>query len=255
MNTPDFNLISWFAQRADGAYKDEAFIRKHFPNTTRVAILKGIDVQYFVEYDERTNLQMVSVRGTANLKNAKEDAEYTESKNLKLGIYVHSGFDADANLLYQDIKPYLKKTAKISITGHSLGAAISTLLMMYLHQDNYDVGQSINFGQPKVTNKKGVIAFNFLPLTRVVDENDVIPLVPPITLFDSIHGVYEHLGDEVILLDNQQYRYLNEHDAERMSVGSFWHNLGHESIEDHYMANYLKRINNFIGIPLNNPVT
>ncbi len=88
----------------------------------------------------------------------------------------------------------------------------------------------MNFGQPKVTDKAGVKVYDFLPLTRVVDENDVVPLVPPITLFNSIHGIYEHLGDEVILLRDEYYVYLEKHDAARKSVGSFWENLGHESI-------------------------
>jgi triacylglycerol lipase len=242
MDSIDFKNILSFALRASAAYENDAFIRKSFPNTTRVKTLATIDVQYFIEHDPLENIQTISVRGTANLHNALEDAEYTQSSNAKLGIYVHKGFDNDTALIYEDMKPYLIKNAKIKLTGHSLGAAIATLLMMYLHQDGFVIEKSINFGQPKVTNKKGVKAFGFLPLTRVIDENDLVPLVPPITLLDSIHGFYEHLGDEIILLDNDNYQYFNEHDAERKSVGDFWRHIGHESIEDHFMANYLKRI-------------
>ena len=32
----------------------------------------------------------------------------------------------------------------------------------------------------------------------MADENDLVPMVPPITLLDSIHGYNEHFGDEVI---------------------------------------------------------
>lgn len=142
--------------------------------------------------------------------------------------------------IYKDVIPHLEKGYKVRVTGHSLGAAISTLLMMYLHEDGFKVERSINFGQPKVTNKAGVKAYGFLPLTRVVDENDVVPLVPPVTLLDSIHGIYEHLGDEVILLKEEYYVYLEQHDAERKSVGNFWKDMGHESITEHFMDNYLR---------------
>ncbi|MGB0911840.1 MAG: lipase family protein [Nitrospirales bacterium] len=238
----DFEEVNWYALRAKAAYTNEKDIKQAFPQTVRVATVPDTDVSYFLEIFPESRLQVLTVRGTANLKNALEDSEYAQSKNGKLGIYVHHGFDVDTTKIYNDMAPYLKKEYAVKITGHSLGAAISTLLMMYLHKDGYQVEKSINFGQPKVTNKAGVKAYNFLPLTRVVDENDVVPLLPPITLLDSIHGIYEHLGAEVILLKNTDYVYLETHDAARKSVGNFWKDLGQESIKEHFMDTYLKNI-------------
>jgi len=217
-------------------------IRNAFPKTVRVATLSTTDVQYFVETDADQAVQVITVRGASNLKNAKEDAEYFQSQNKKLGIYVHRGFDAYTMALYTDVLPFLNQGLKVKLTGHSLGAAISTLLMMYLHEGGFQVEKSINLGQPKVTNTKGVAAYKFLPLLRVVDGNDLVPLVPPLTLLDSLHGVYEHLGPELILLSNEHYAYLEESDAERKSVGSFWENLCHENVEQHFMDNYLNNI-------------
>lgn len=242
MKKIDFTEVLWFAQRAQAAYSTEEEIKKAFPNTVRVANIADIEVQYFLELHHDEKRQIVSVRGTANLKNAKEDAEYLQSKNKKLGIYVHSGFDEDAMELYKDLLPHLNKDYKVTLTGHSLGAAISTLLMMYLHEDGFIIDDSVNFGQPKVTNAKGVKHYGSLPLIRVVDENDVVPLVPPVTLLDSIHGVYEHLGEEVILLETEYYVYLEKHDAQRKSIGSFWKNIGDESVSEHFMDNYIKNI-------------
>ncbi|GJL53752.1 MAG: hypothetical protein NPIRA02_08840 [Nitrospirales bacterium] len=132
--------------RAKAAYQNEKDIRQAFPQTVRVVTASNTDVRYFLEMFPERNLQVVTVRGTANLKNALEDGEYTQSKNKKLNIYVHRGFDADAATIYQDLLPYLKKEYAVKITGHSLGAAISTLLMMYLHEDGFHVEKSINFG-------------------------------------------------------------------------------------------------------------
>lgn len=238
----DFSEIQWYAKRAKAAYLAPEAIHRQFSNVVRIKTLDHIDVQYFVELHPQEKVLLISVRGTANLTNAKDDAEYLQSKNSKLDIYVHKGFDEDTAEIYADLKPYLLADHTIKVTGHSLGAAISTLLMMYLHEDGYKVGKSINFGQPKLTNRRGVERYESLPLTRIVDEEDVVPLVPPITLLNSIHGVYQHLGDEIILLADQYYVYLQEHEAERKSVGSFWKNIGHQSVEEHFMDNYLKNI-------------
>lgn len=240
--SPDFQEILWFAERAKAAYTTEPEIRAKYPSTTRVVTLPESDVQYFLEVLPEQRLQVLSIRGTANLANAKEDAEYFQSRNTKLGIYVHRGFEADADSLYADVLPYLDKNLKVRLTGHSLGAAISTLLMMFLHEDGYLVERSINFGQPKLTNAKGVEAYGFLNLFRVVDENDLVPLVPPLTLLDSLHGPYEHFGSELILLRERYYAFLEQSDAARKSVLGFWENLGHESIEQHYMDSYLGNI-------------
>ena len=81
---------------------------------------------------------------------------------------------------------------------------------MYIHEDSFSVVRSINLGQPKVMNDHGVRMYGFLPLTRVVDENDLVPMVPPITLLDSIHGCYEHFGDEVIFSKHKLVRFPKE---------------------------------------------
>ena len=56
--------------------------------------------QHVEQLDDKS-AQVVSIRGTANIKNAIEDAEYLQSNNKNLGIFVHKGFDEDAYLVYQ----------------------------------------------------------------------------------------------------------------------------------------------------------
>ncbi len=238
----DFGQVLWFAERAAAAYEPAAEIKQRYPHAIRVATPTGTDVQYFLERDDQRKQQIISVRGTANLANVKEDAEYLASRNPKLGIYVHSGFDADTLALYRDIKPYLQPGYDTIVTGHSLGAAISTLLMLYLHEDGYTLLPSMNFGQPKVTNLAGAAKYEFLPLTRVVDENDVVPDLPPADLLDSLHGRYVHFGREVVLLPGPFYAYLQQHMAIEKSVDSFWDNLGDESVSEHFMVHYIAHI-------------
>ncbi|MCP5244554.1 MAG: lipase family protein [Burkholderiales bacterium] len=238
----DFDEVQWYAKRASAAYNTEAEIRAAFPDTVRVVQVGNTRVQYFLEQDDGNKLQVISVRGTANLKNIKEDVEYTQSKNEKLDIYLHKGFDEDAYKIYNDILPHLRKDYSIRLTGHSLGAAIAAILMIYLHEDGFEVQKMINFGQPKFTNNKGVQRYHTLPLTRIVNENDVVPLLPPVTLLSALHGRYTHMGDETILLKGIAYVYLEQHQVDSQKVEGFWDNIDHESVQEHFIANYLKNI-------------
>lgn len=237
-----FDEVSWFAERALAAYQGEAYIRARFPNTTRVAVVEGADVQYFLERDEGSRRQTISIRGTANVENIVRDVEYVLAKDGALGIYAHRGFDLDARRVHQDLLPHLSRDYAVQVTGHSMGAAIAALLMIYLHEDGFTLASSMTFGQPKITNRQGVKRYGFLPLLRVVNEEDVIPLLPPTNLVHPVHGTYEHIGPELILEAGKGYAYLPEHDAERKSVGSLWRNLGRERVKDHAMVRYLENI-------------
>jgi predicted lipase len=238
----NFAQMQWFANRASVVYSTAEEIKSNFPLVTRVATVKGTKVQYFIELLDEKPAQVVAIRGTANLKNAIIDAEYLQSNNRKLGVFVHKGFDADTYLLYQDLLPHLDKSKEVILTGHSLGAAISTLLMMYLHEDGFKLGLSINFGQPKVTNKVGADKYANLPLLRVIDENDVVPLLPPSTLVDSVHGIYHHIGKETILLEGQYYVFQDQHLQRSTGSNSFWENLLDESVAAHFIKHYLHNI-------------
>ncbi len=239
--TIDFKKVDWYAKRAQLAYSSEAEIRSKLDKVLHVESLPALDIQYFIE-QLPDNRQLLSVRGTANLANVREDVEYKKSRNKNIHIYVHDGFDEDANAVFNSALPHLDKNQEILVTGHSLGAAASTLLMIYLYHEDYSVGPSINFGQPKFTNKEGAKQYDFLNLTRVVNNKDLIPLVPPVTGFSSVHGDYHHFGQEVILLSGPHFVYLDNHIVTEKSLASFWANLNDVSLKDHMIANYREDI-------------
>ncbi|MEM1143615.1 MAG: lipase family protein [Pseudomonadota bacterium] len=237
-----FDDLLWFVDRAKAAYDTPAEIRERFPNTTRVAQPDGTEVQYFLECDELKRRHVVAVRGTANLTNVFEDLEYLRVDDERLGIAVHRGFHDDALAIYTDLKPHLRKDYEIVLTGHSLGAAVSTLLMLYLDQDGFSVARSVNFGQPKLTNSDGAKRFSRMPLLRVVDHQDVVPTLPTATLLDSIGGLYAHFGDQITLLDGPRYAFIESEQAWSASKLSFWKELGDESLSDHAVSRYEERI-------------
>lgn len=238
----DFVELTAYAGRAKAAYAEEAVIRGQYPATVRVSAPGKTDAQYFIERDDRAKVQYIAIRGTANRKNLIEDVEMRIREDLALAIPVHAGFDATARVLYADMKPYLKPGYRTYITGHSLGGALAALLAIHMVEDGYKVDRVITFGQPKFTTTDGVDRLGFLSLTRVVDENDIVPMLPPTTIINRVYGVYEHAGPEIILLEGPHYVFLPTHDADRISIGEFGRSLNFANLKDHHMDNYLNRL-------------
>ena len=136
----------------------------------------------------------------------------------------------------------MKPGYKTYVTGHSLGGAVAALLAIYLIEDGVPVERVVTFGQPRFTTADGVKRLNFLPLMRVVDENDIVPLIAPSTVLDPRFGPYEQVGPEVILLEGPDYVYLPFHDASRISLGEFWRSFTFADLQDHHIEKYLRRI-------------
>jgi len=91
-----------------------------------------------------------------------------------------------------------------------------------------------------------------IKLTRVVNETDVVPLVPPSGT--HIHR-YAHTGELIKLLEDGKYCYLEEPDSLNFGVNSFWLFAARESfsfyeigkeLPDHFMDSYIENIDNII---------
>jgi triacylglycerol lipase len=238
----NFGELYAYAQRANAAYATKSFIRSKYPLTVRIIAPGQTDVRYFLERNDKTRTQFITVRGSANSKNFSEDLDIAVREDRKVDIPVHAGFDLAARAIYDDVKPYLKTGYKTYLTGHSLGGAVAAILTIYMIEDGMDVVRVVTFGQPRFTTADGVKRLSFLPLARVVDENDIVPMVPPATATDPRFGPYEHVGPEVILLEGRDIVYLPSHDANRISLGEFWRSLSFADLKDHEIKKYLKRL-------------
>jgi len=243
--TPDninFRELYSYAERSNTAYDTASAIKSKYPRTVRVNSPDQTDVRYFLEQNDKTHVQYIAVRGTASDKNLSEDLEIAVREDRKVDVPVHSGFDLAARSIYNDVKPHLKPGYKTHVTGHSLGGAVAAILAIYMVEDGVAVERVVTFGQPRFTTANGVKRLSSLPLTRVVDENDIVPMVPPATALDLRFGAYEHVGSEVILLEGRDFVYLSSHDANRISVGEFWRSTSFADLKDHEMKRYLVRI-------------
>lgn len=238
----DFDAIAAYAAYAQAAYPRDDEIMQAFPNTVRISTPGGNGARYFFEVSEETQTQTISVRGTHTFNAILHDIEFEIVPNALAAAPLHRGFEAEARLIYADIQPHLNPAYRTRLTGHSLGATVSAIMMIYLQRDGFEVERSINFGQPKFTNTAGAELYSDLDLLRVVDANDVVPMLPPRFSLHPSHGPYAHVGEEVILLDGPYFVLLEAHDAERISVDKFWRDRNFASGEDHHMARYLERI-------------
>lgn len=233
----DFSELHYYALRSSSAYDPESDIRKGYPLATRIATVQPIDVRYFIETDTAQKKQTISVRGTAEKANIWEDIETALIPDNILGIPLHRGFRADARAILNDLRPHLRKDYSVRITGHSLGGAVAAILGLYLEKEGYEIERVVTFGEPRFTTHP-LQSEALTKATRVVHNRDVVPMLPP----HSVFGKYQHASAEVILRPGSRYVYLNEHDADRFSVGEFWRNVTNFSFDDHHMDGYLSNI-------------
>ena len=238
----DFAPLGVNAKRAKAAYASPAQIRAAYPMTTRVATPGGRDVQYFIERDDKAKVQYLVVRGTMDDTTLKEDFDAKVRDDRATKIPVHTGFDQDARAVWKDAQPYLKKSYQTYLVGHSLGGAVAAILGIYMFEDGYKVAKIYTYGQPRFTTSVGVKQLGFLPLMRVVDENDVVPLLPPDIMVNKQFGPYEQVGPEVIVLEGPNYVYLPGPAASELSLGSFWRDMNVADLKDHKLDNYIRRI-------------
>lgn len=238
----DFAPLEDNARRAKAAYQKPAQIRAAYPRTVRVATPGKRDVQYFIEQDDKARVQYITVRGTMDNTTLSEDFDAKVRDDRATKIPIHAGFDMDASAIWKDARPYLKDGYQTYLVGHSLGGAVAAILGIYMIEDGYKVEKIYTYGQPRFTTSVGVAQLGFLPLMRVVDENDIVPLLPPGITLNKKFGPYQQVGPEVILLDGPDYVYLPQQAASELSLGEFWRDLGVVDVKDHKLDRYIARI-------------
>ncbi len=201
--------------------------------------------RYMIGTVDGVKRQDIFIRGTANRQNAIADMEIAKRRSAKLGINLHRGFEDMAAAVYEDISPRLRSGYELVIFGHSLGAAEATILGLMLSVDGWRVSRVYASGSPRLTDAAGAAAFASLPLIRVVNEGDPVPLLPPRTLI-SPADPYVHIGDAVVLLDGPYYCMLGEQTRNEPLAEDFWRSLKTNSlrgdVKEHFIAAYIERI-------------
>jgi triacylglycerol lipase len=271
MTKIDFNEILNYGLRSQLAYTISqlgwdltAQLGWRTPTTYRTIIHESLksEVNVIVEVDDVKQIQWIAVRGSSNLRNWMLNFDYLQrsfSRNVldrEDAIDLHTGFHSAAEDVYQTILSHLNKNYQTRLTGHSLGGAIAVILMMFLIEDGYQVEKCITFGQPKVTDQKGAEICQNLPLLRIINDRDIVPLLPPGTVLTELQGGYHHFGARVVLQDEAGYSYtqtIEAQDRQDRASHSFWISLlqaiaqqdikdSTENIKDHNLNLYLLNI-------------
>ena len=154
------------------------------------------------------NFKITQVSYDNNKNNLELPSFMVENKNIK----IHDGFfimyDEMINPILETIKTYYKQGMQIVVTGHSLGAAVSTILGADLKSVGYDNVTVYTFASPRVGNEAltDYIDHIKLPLFRVVNTEDIVPQIPlPVSpnlqQFDD-PSFYSHCGIEHSFTEN-----------------------------------------------------
>lgn len=120
-------------------------------------------------------------------------ADWRDANGSAMGR-VHEGFACVArdNPIFQRIKTHLDGLPagdRVLITGHSLGAALATLLASWL-----PTAQLYSFGSPRVGNDAFAAAMRGRTVMRYVNCCDIVPRVPP----REVLG-YAHIGNLIYI--------------------------------------------------------
>jgi len=166
---------------------------------------KITDLQGYIGILPSTQTIYVTFRGSSSLLNWIDNLKI---KKIPYDSYpecncsVHKGFySTTINLKSETIKNVnLLKTKynynNVIITGHSLGAAISQLMMMELRLNNI-YSTVYNYGQPRIGDinyANFVSSINKQNLNRFTHYKDVVPHIPPneMDYHHSCNEIYEN---------------------------------------------------------------
>ena len=187
----------------------------------------SIKLEYVVEengaralqgYDSHTKSIFVAFRGSSNIQNWLDNIQISKispyndkSIDVEKGFYKAYTYVKDG--LINNLPGLAKKyhTNSLLITGHSLGAAMATLMAYDIVTlfPNYKLSYLINFGSPRVGNPAFVNSFNQYAHSfthyRITHYYDIVPHVP-----EEILG-YLHISNEIWYNeDNTVYKICND---------------------------------------------
>jgi len=213
--------------------------------------IKGYSVGFVLATNDSARQHILAVRGTSNVENAVVDAAFVLVPDKLSGIDIHQGFLLSARDIYQQIQDKINPQYKINTIGHSLGGAVALILAMMLDAQEYDVGEVITFGQPKVTNVSGSRKFNHLDIKRLVTVKDMVPLVPPVDPLDLMKlSIFWHQGTEIVLYKNNQYSVLTGVDSMMRAVDFLNDIPGEQNLRNHFMTTYINHLQSKLKTPV-----
>lgn len=205
---------------------------------------KSVDIHYgiFIFKDKI----IISYQGTYDLNQVIADLDI---KQIKINddypdILVHEGFYnaflSSKHIIEKYITEYIKKypNNKIYITGHSLGAAVATLSLVYI-KEKYKTDNvfCISFGCPKIGNIDFVdyVDKKIENNIQFINNEDIVPTLPPLPNYKLLKPIYI-IKNGMITKDDKSKRYKDMFFDFIFSI----FNYNKCPVEMHHCDNYLK---------------
>jgi len=234
-----------FAKLASIAYSDDVDqvtkdVRKLGFTTVEFYNRDGAQAYRFMMKDDI----VIACRGTqpSEFNDIKADLKAAPVMAETVGR-VHRGFKAEVDELWPMIKEDLDrvgKTRKAWFTGHSLGAAMTTIMASRCEDDPDmpNIEEVYTFGSPRVGWRKFVNSLN-CKHQRWVNNNDIVTRVPL-----AIMG-YKHDGCEHYMNAYGMVRKLTYWQRVKDRLRGMWMGIKNGSIDnfsDHSMVNYIANL-------------
>lgn len=133
----------------------------------------------------------MAFRGTQEAADWLANAKFLPSKN-ELGVKVHTGFVDALDEVWAEIEPLVVNAGvPVTVTGHSLGAALASLAAIRLTAAGHDVAAVYTYGQPRTGHSSFARLYDSTlgSIThRIVNHVDLVTRVPLL-----LQG-YRHVG-------------------------------------------------------------
>lgn len=274
INTYKTKLALSLAKASQLVYQDVRYIAK-------IVHLWDIDIRndfrFFNAHDRDTqafifrtdDCMVLSFRGTQEIRDWMTNLDmklrnFTIRRGGKtmLSSYkgrVHTGFflgwaEIERDVLAQIERWKMKDSTNgisrplppLLITGHSLGGALATMAAASLHENGIQVAGLYTFGQPRVGDLSFSRQLNANlsgKIFRFVNNNDIVPHVPPPFSLQNPFRFYGHIGavkyfnSKGLLMVN--YKALNRALDSFLSLANNAFKSGLDLIADHNMSYYI----------------
>jgi hypothetical protein len=118
---------------------------------------------------------------------------------------MHRGYRIIARECADALAPLMTPGYSVQLTGHSLGGAVAVATALLFRSRGASVEKVVTFGAPKLGPRETRDAAEQLDVLRVVQKDDLIPLLPMSRPF--VRKPYVHLGEGVVLDNDAPGRY------------------------------------------------
>ena len=246
-NNIDWNLAELCIDISKVVYEEKPEVVKFLKDNK----IKHSSVKFFQKENaqgygiDMPNYVIVAFRGTegAQMKDILADIKAWPAGADTTGT-VHSGFKTELDKLYPDVIKWLGKkltNKKIVLTGHSLGAAMATICATRFYQKGANL-VLYTYGCPRVGNREWGEQFNNIEAYRFVNNNDIVPRVPPFGYYSHV-GQLEYITYDLLIKTKiswwQRFKDRMKGTGKALSKFQFF-----DGLYDHFGNQYIKKIKN-----------